>query len=449
MTRAAVYARISRDREGTALGTARQEADCRALAERRDWDVARVYVDDDLSAYSGKRRPGYEAMMTALKAGEYDAVVTYSNSRLHRSTRELDDFIDVIEARNIALAVVVGGDYDLTNAASRMTARILGAVARGESEQTAERIRRKFQEKREHGEWTGGGSQPYGFAQDRVTIIDAEAIIIREMTRRVLAGESTFMVANDLNRREVASATGGRWTSIRIKNMLRSGRMAGRLEHHGVDVGKASWPAIITEGESIRLRALLRPGAPPSRQRHLLSGILRCTCGHAMLSGGSSGGHEAIYACRADQGGCGSTVRMRLVEAHVVAALIPRLDAVPFMRQDAPEDPDVARIAEARAYITAIGEAKLSPESLPAMLAPWERQIAEAEKRLAAHRPARFRQMVRSFATYWQPDDARRWEKLTPEQQRVCVESLIERIDISPTGPTRTFRPARVNIVWR
>jgi DNA invertase Pin-like site-specific DNA recombinase len=37
--RAAAYVRISRDREGQALGVARQEDDCKALAERRGWTV--------------------------------------------------------------------------------------------------------------------------------------------------------------------------------------------------------------------------------------------------------------------------------------------------------------------------------------------------------------------------------------------------------------------------
>lgn len=457
MTRAAIYARISKDREGEALGVKRQEQDCRALAGRKGWDVADVYVDDDISAYSGKVRPAYRALMAALKAGEVDAVVAYTNTRLHRSMRELEDFIDVVEARGAAVAIVQGGDYDLTSSAGRMTARILGAVARGESEQTSERIKRKFQEKREKGEWTGGGRQPYGFGKDRVTIVEAEAEIIRDAARRVLAGESTFGVAADLTRRGVPSATGGRWSSIRLKRMLRSGRVAGRMTHRvydgkhwtEIDLGPAVWPAIITPGQSVRLRAVLTDGRPPARQRHLLSGVLRCTCGHAMVSGGSSGGHEPIYACRRDMGGCGTTIRMKPVEALVVKALMPRLDAAPLMQRNEPEDPDVARIEEARANIIAIGEQKLSPASLPLMLAPWERQIADAEKRLAAKKPTQFRQVVAAFATWWKPDDVTRWLRLTPEQQRVIVQSLIEKIDIAPVGATRKFRPERVTIHWR
>jgi site-specific DNA recombinase len=40
--RAAIYTRISSD-SGTALGIARQEQDCRALAVQRGWTIVDVY----------------------------------------------------------------------------------------------------------------------------------------------------------------------------------------------------------------------------------------------------------------------------------------------------------------------------------------------------------------------------------------------------------------------
>ena len=61
LTAAAIYARISRDRVGAGLGVDRQEEDCRALCERNDWPVVETFRDNDVSAYSGKPRPGYAA----------------------------------------------------------------------------------------------------------------------------------------------------------------------------------------------------------------------------------------------------------------------------------------------------------------------------------------------------------------------------------------------------
>ncbi|MGZ8626892.1 MAG: recombinase family protein, partial [Actinomycetota bacterium] len=74
---AAIYCRISADREGRQLGVTRQRDDCLALAEARGWRVAEVYVDNDVSAYSGKPRPEYRRMLRDLKDGSRDAVVVY------------------------------------------------------------------------------------------------------------------------------------------------------------------------------------------------------------------------------------------------------------------------------------------------------------------------------------------------------------------------------------
>ena len=57
--RAAVYCRISHDPDGTNLGVARQREDCLALAAARGWtvDPADIFIDNDVSAYSGRERP--------------------------------------------------------------------------------------------------------------------------------------------------------------------------------------------------------------------------------------------------------------------------------------------------------------------------------------------------------------------------------------------------------
>ncbi len=75
---AAIYCRISRDDEGEAMGVDRQEQDCRRLAKARRWKVAEhVYIDNDVSAYSGKPRRAYERMLSAVEEGALDAIVTW------------------------------------------------------------------------------------------------------------------------------------------------------------------------------------------------------------------------------------------------------------------------------------------------------------------------------------------------------------------------------------
>ena len=88
--RAAIYCRISEDRTGAGLGIERQEHDCRELADQLGWTVVEVFADNDLSAYSGTPRPGYQALLDALRAGTADAVICWHTDRLHRRPVELE-----------------------------------------------------------------------------------------------------------------------------------------------------------------------------------------------------------------------------------------------------------------------------------------------------------------------------------------------------------------------
>ena len=72
---------------------ARQEADCRKLAEDRGLTVTQVYVDNDLSAYSGEPRPGYKALLGSARDGLLDVLLAWHPDRLHRSPVELEEFI--------------------------------------------------------------------------------------------------------------------------------------------------------------------------------------------------------------------------------------------------------------------------------------------------------------------------------------------------------------------
>ena len=167
VVRAGIYTRISWDPEGQRAGVERQRVDCEALCAYRGWEIAQYFEDNDTSAYSGKPRRAYERMLSAIEEGTIGAIVTWHNDRLHRSPRELEAFIDLMERSRVRVSVVTGGDYDLTTPEGRFTARIVGAVARKESEDRSRRVRRKHLELAEQGKpavsWAGAcGATPSG-----------------------------------------------------------------------------------------------------------------------------------------------------------------------------------------------------------------------------------------------------------------------------------------------
>lgn len=167
--RAIIYCRISRDREGAGLAVERQREDCEELATQLRLEVVAVYDDNDLSAYSGKPRPGYDQMLEDLRAGKADVVLAWHTDRLHRSPIELEEYIDVCQPRGVATRTVRAGHLDLTTAAGRMIARQLGVQARYEVELKAERQRSKRDQMAAAGEHFGG-PRPFGYETDGILL---------------------------------------------------------------------------------------------------------------------------------------------------------------------------------------------------------------------------------------------------------------------------------------
>ena len=207
-TKAAIYCRISRDKKGEALGVERQEQDCRKLAKQLGWQVSKVFVDNDISAYSGRKRPQYEALMAAIEAGQIGGVIAYHPYRLHRSPKELEAYIDATEKHSVVTHTVTAGAWDLSTPSGRAVARTLGAWGRYESELLGERVAAAAaQRATKRGGWSGG-RRCYGWEPDGVTPRESEAAELRKAAEAVAGGASLRSIVTDLNERGVPRVNG-------------------------------------------------------------------------------------------------------------------------------------------------------------------------------------------------------------------------------------------------
>ena len=78
VTRIGIYARSRMTRTASKPATVRQLQDARLHAERNGWEVVDVFKDIDLFAFNTKvRRPEFERMVTMLRAGDIDGVLTW------------------------------------------------------------------------------------------------------------------------------------------------------------------------------------------------------------------------------------------------------------------------------------------------------------------------------------------------------------------------------------
>ncbi len=324
MTGAAIYVRISEDREGRETGIDRQEQDCHELAARNGWSVVEVYSDNDIGASTRTRkiRPDYRRLLDDARGGLLDVVLAYTSGRLTRRPRELEDLIDLAEQHGTRFAYVRSPSFDLNTATGRRVARILAANDAGEAEDISERLIRQRLQAAEAGQ-VHGSPRPFGYEADLVTVRESEAAIVRECAARVLSGESLHSVCRDLDQRGIRTSRGNPWSRKALRHMLVSARISGRREHRpvadyvtgnrpllGEITADAVWPAIISVDDSDRLRELLtRPARRngPSGRSYLLSGILRCHQCRSGLVGRPAHG-KPRYVCdkRPGTAACGT-----------------------------------------------------------------------------------------------------------------------------------------------
>jgi site-specific DNA recombinase len=460
--RAGVYARISSDRDGDALGVQRQIADCERLAERKGWEIVERYIDDDVSAWSGRTRPEYRRCLDDLAAGRVNGLLVYDLDRLHRQPRELEAFIDVCRRLELTNVTSVAGDIDLTTPEGQFQARILGAVAAKESDDKSRRIRRKHEELAHAGKVSGGGPRPYGYEADKVTVRESEALVIRECVARVLAGEALRSICTDLSRREVRTSTGAEWAATSLARTLQRPRYAGQRALRGEIVAAAVWPAIISPTDSARVRALL---SDPDRRtnktvrRYLLTRLLRCGhCGEVLVSRPKQGGARA-YQCAKGPGfaGCGKlSVMAEPLEQFIVEAVLYRLDTPELAAALAgePGDPDAERwqaeIDQSRAELDEIaamhGRREISLSEWRAARQPVEQRITEAKKELG--------RLNRTSALAGHVGNAAElrslWETLPLTRQHAIVAAVLDHVVVHPgRRGFNGFDPSRFTAVWK
>jgi len=113
--RAAIYARISREDEGNVDNTDIQVDECQDYIERMGWECVGVYVDDNRSAYSGRRRNRYEALLGDIQANKTDIIVCVEMSRLNRRLWYSIDLFRMAETTSLAhIATTDGGGLNLS-----------------------------------------------------------------------------------------------------------------------------------------------------------------------------------------------------------------------------------------------------------------------------------------------------------------------------------------------
>ena len=319
MIPAALYARVSSDRQDVDLSIAAQLRALRDYAERNGYLVAREYVDE---AESGRiaDRPQFTRMLDEASKPEspFKEILVWKFSRFTRKREHAVAFKSMLRRRGVRVVSITEQADDTPT--GKLLEAIIESVDEFYSENLAQEVTRGMREAASRGFWMTSYA-PYGYK--RVHVQDGPAkrptleldppsdAVVRRIFDMVLQGKSILDVVKTLNAEGIPTTNGKKWLKTTIHSMLDNEAYTGAVVWGINAKDKAPpvrvedvHPAIITKGEFHRAKKLLGSRAPkrmnPRRASspYLLSGLLRCeTCGKAMTAAEAKSGKYTYYVC--------------------------------------------------------------------------------------------------------------------------------------------------------
>ena len=121
--RVAIYARVSTHDQDEQLQIPRLESYC----ARMDYQVSKVYTDE--ASGRDANRPGWKALLSDARRGEFEAVIVTKLDRIMRSLTQLLDILQDFERRHISIITLDQGIIDMSSANSRLQISIIAMVA--------------------------------------------------------------------------------------------------------------------------------------------------------------------------------------------------------------------------------------------------------------------------------------------------------------------------------
>ena len=342
MTKAAAHVRVSTSSQidGESLNT--QRLQIKDYCTSRGWELVKVYEDAGISGTKDDR-PALQALLSAAKAGEIDAVVVRDLSRFGRSARDLLNNIQTLKDCSVTFVSIKEG-VDGSGAYGQFMLTILAAISQLELEMITSRMKEnrlaRWRDRR-----IFCGKPPYGYTwnvkEKQIEIVPDQGEVYSRIVKEYLdLGKSLNDISLALNGEGIPTRNNGssKWSSGTISKILKcpdycgeitvnkyltdvKGRIIGNRPEAEHIVFEA--PPLITQDRWDELQKRLnsanaRSGRPSkAAQEFLLHDLCRCgICGAKMRSDYGNrrvdGTRSRHYACYWHK----TTPKLREIKGH-------------------------------------------------------------------------------------------------------------------------------------
>ncbi|WP_158883942.1 recombinase family protein [Amycolatopsis anabasis] len=493
---AIIYLRLSDlrledlDEKGDGKTFGDREKKLREFADRLGWPVLKVVIENDVDRKTGKPRPasafkrrrvtlpngsiamrvwrpGFRSILDDFTHGRATALLAEDLDRVTRDPRDLEDLIDVAEAKKIN-ARSLTGSLTLTDGGTSneiTIARFMVTSGNKASRDTAQRVADARERQAVNGLF-GGGVRRFGFEPDGITHRPTETEVIAEYSERVvqLAAStddelSLRMLAAELREQGVLTATGKPMRAAILREYLLRPRNAGIMVFRGEEIGKAPWEPIV---DLDTFRAVERVLTDPARKtspgptpRWLGSGLYVCgVCENPSLRVGRNGGHGTpSYVCFTSRHLARNAL---LLDQFVQDTLLARVSQPGFVEQFIPRrvgsEVDVATL-QAEAHKIRINLNGLAEDR--AMGVIDRAQMIKGTQR-GKDRLGEIRQLLADAASdsplrpFIGADDVRAVWQLQPLATKRAVLDTLAKVAVHRTRPgAKRLDPDAIDIAWK
>ncbi|MBO6936763.1 MAG: recombinase family protein [Deltaproteobacteria bacterium] len=373
--RVAIYARFSSDKQSE-TSVADQVERCREYVDRHGGNgVAAVVFQDEAISGASLQRPGWEALMAAVRSTAIDVIVTEDMSRVTREFADWGQVFRELQFLNVPLVSVQQGTSTADKGA-KLGLHFKALIAEQYLDDLRDKTHRGMKGQAKRGKPTG--LLPYGFVNDKTLdergeVIDQEVVIDAERAAVVVRifqlkaqGLTYGRIAALLNEDGVTPPRGNgsrrrpgwvasgirailknekyigvwRWNVRRFVKVPGTNKRVARMRpqsEHVVEtyeerriVPQDLWDQV---QEQFRRNDKVYGAKPGDRRgrpsQYLLSGLLFCgACGSVLTVHGGSKGRR-YYRCdaRAKRGTCDVKISIResLVRERVLAGIADTL----------------------------------------------------------------------------------------------------------------------------
>ena len=195
-----------------------------------DWTLIGIFADKGISGTSVKKREEFNKLMRLCKRGKVDMIITKSISRFARNTVDCLKYVRMLRELKVDVFFEEQGIHSM-EPGSEFYITIYGSIAQSESENISANVKWGKAQSAREGKVAFQYKNFLGYRKgdDGKPEIDPEqAVIVRLIYERFLAGDSLGGIANLLAEQGIPSPGGKeKWTYSTIRSILSNERYKG------------------------------------------------------------------------------------------------------------------------------------------------------------------------------------------------------------------------------